>query len=79
MESDVDTRVSILRAEQPPSRTTLDREERLVKDGILRMGSLVESQIRGAVKALERRGGGGTRHRTSYCGENLENGHELAR
>ena len=52
MESELDTRVSVLRAEQPPSRTTLDREERLVKDGILRMGSLVESQIRGAVKAL---------------------------
>ena len=55
MESELDTRVSVLRAEQPPSRTTLDREERLVKDGILRMGSLVESQIRGAVKALAQR------------------------
>ena len=55
MESDLDTRVSIVRAEQPPSRTTLDREERLVKDGILRMGSLVEAQIRGAVKSLAER------------------------
>jgi phosphate transport system protein len=55
MESELDTRVSILRAEQPPSRTTLDREERLVKDGILRMGSLVETQIRDSVRAMAER------------------------
>ena len=34
------------------SRLVLDREERLVKDGILRMGSLVEAQIRGGVASL---------------------------
>lgn len=55
MEQELETRVSVLRAEQPPSRTTLDREERLVKDGILRMGSLVESQIRDAVTAVAER------------------------
>ena len=38
--------------EQTRSRAGLDRDERLVKDGILRMGSLVESQIRDAVRAL---------------------------
>jgi len=48
-------RMSILRAEQPGSRATLDREERVVKDGILRMGSLVESQIRDAVRAFAER------------------------
>ena len=36
-------------------RGALDRGERQVKDGILRMGSLVESQIRGGVGALARR------------------------
>lgn len=41
-----------LEALGPGSRSALDREERLVKDGILRMGSLVESQIRGGVRAL---------------------------
>jgi phosphate transport system protein len=55
MESELETRISTLRAEQPPSRTTLDREERVVKDGILRMGSLVESQIRDAVKSVAER------------------------
>ena len=48
----METRVSILRPEQPGSRATLDREERVVKDGILRMGSLVESQIRDAVRSV---------------------------
>lgn len=37
------------------SRGALDREERIVKDGILRMGSLVESQIRGGVASLVER------------------------
>ena len=40
-----------------PSRGTLDREERRIKDGILRMGSLVESQIRRAMAALVRADG----------------------
>ena len=52
MDAETGARVSILRAEQPGSRATLDREERVVKDGILRMGSLVESQIRDAVRAV---------------------------
>ena len=39
----------------PPSRIALDRDERLVKDGILRMGSLVESQIRDAIRAIVER------------------------
>jgi phosphate transport system protein len=34
------------------SRAGLDREERIVKDEILRMGSLVESQIRDALRAM---------------------------
>ena len=55
MEGDMDARVSLLRPELPKSRATLDREERLVKDGILRMGSLVESQIRDAVRAVSER------------------------
>src|SRR5689334_2695775 len=55
MEAESPTRVSILRPEQPGSRATLDREERVVKDGILRMGSLVEAQIRDAVRAVAER------------------------
>jgi phosphate transport system protein len=34
------------------SRSNLDREERLIKDSVLRMGSLVENQILAAVDAL---------------------------
>ena len=56
MDAETGTRVSILRSEQAGSRATLDREERVVKDGILRMGSLVESQIRDAVRAFAERG-----------------------
>jgi phosphate transport system protein len=55
MDAEPGARVSMLRAEQPGSRATLDREERVVKDGILRMGSLVESQIRDAVRAFAER------------------------
>ena len=40
------------RADLPGSRGALDRDERHVKDGILRMGSLVESQIRDAIRSL---------------------------
>ncbi|HEX7949462.1 MAG TPA: phosphate signaling complex protein PhoU [Candidatus Limnocylindrales bacterium] len=40
------------RFDQLKSRAGLDRDERLVKDGILRMGSLVEAQIRDAVKSV---------------------------
>ncbi len=55
MDAETGARVSILRPETPGSRATLDREERVVKDGILRMGSLVESQIRDAVRAVAER------------------------
>jgi phosphate transport system protein len=47
--------VVTLRPEPAGSRTALDREERLVKDGILRMGSLVESQIRDAIRSIVER------------------------
>ena len=39
----------------PPSRAALDRDERLVKDGILRMGSHVEQQIRDAIRSVVER------------------------
>ncbi len=39
-------------AAQPPHRLALDRGEREIKDEILRMGSLVEAQIRAAIAAL---------------------------
>ena len=41
-----------LRPDLARSRAALDRDERLVKDGILRMGSLVESQIRDSIRAF---------------------------
>ena len=41
--------VAAIRLDQVKSRAGLDRDERLVKDGILRMGSLVESQIHSGV------------------------------
>jgi phosphate transport system protein len=44
--------VSVIRTAPTPSRVALDRDERLVKDGILRMGSLVEAQIRDAIRAI---------------------------
>jgi phosphate transport system protein len=39
-------------AEAIRSRGALDRDERQVKDGILRMGSIVETQIRTAIRAF---------------------------
>jgi phosphate transport system protein len=36
----------------PARRDTLDREEELIKDSVLRMGSLVEEAIRGASRSL---------------------------
>jgi phosphate transport system protein len=53
METDMDQ--APIRLEQTKSRAGLDRDERLVKDGILRMGSLVEAQIRDAVRAVVER------------------------
>lgn len=48
--------MTVLRtAVAPPSRAALDRDERLVKDGILRMGSHVEQQIRDAIRAVVER------------------------
>lgn len=48
--------MTVLRpAVAPPSRVALDRDERIVKDAILRMGSLVESQIRDAIRAIVER------------------------
>ena len=45
--------MTVLRpAVAPASRVALDRDERVVKDAILRMGSLVESQIRDAIQAF---------------------------
>ena len=38
-----------------PSRPALDRDERDIKDHVLRMGALVEAQIRSAVRALRDR------------------------
>lgn len=51
----MDTTAGALRVEPAKSRAGLDRDERLVKDGILRMGSLVEAQIREAVRAVAER------------------------
>jgi len=45
------------RLDQGKSRAGLDHDERLVKDGILRMGSLVETQIRDSVRAIVERDG----------------------
>jgi phosphate transport system protein len=52
MDDPLDQSVTVLRAELIRSRAGLDREERVVKDEILRMGSLVESQIRDAIRAI---------------------------
>jgi phosphate transport system protein len=53
MEERNEPTMTVLRpAVAPASRVALDRDERLVKDGILRMGSLVESQIRDAILSI---------------------------
>jgi phosphate transport system protein len=52
MATDMEGGVAAVRLDQAKSRAGLDRDERQVKDGILRMGSLVEEQIRQAVRAL---------------------------
>ena len=48
----MDQGLAPLRIDPTKSRAGLDRDERLVKDGILRMGSLVEAQIRDAVQLV---------------------------
>jgi phosphate transport system protein len=55
MDSAREPSVIVLRPELTRSRAGLDREERFVKDEILRMGSLVESQIRDALRAMVER------------------------
>lgn len=55
MEETEPTMTVLRTAVAPPSRVALDRDERLVKDGILRMGSLVESQIRDAIRSVVER------------------------
>lgn len=50
--SDEPTMTVLRPAVAPASRVALDRDERIVKDSILRMGSLVESQIRDAIRAI---------------------------
>lgn len=56
MDEQVEANATVLRpAAAPPSRVALDRDERLVKDGILRMGSMVETQIRDAIRAIGER------------------------
>jgi phosphate transport system protein len=55
METEMDEGLAPIRIEQTKSRAGLDRDERLVKDGILRMGSLVEAQIRDAVQSVVQR------------------------
>jgi phosphate transport system protein len=56
MDESLEPTMTVLRTSvAPPSRIALDRDERLVKDGILRMGSLVESQIRDAIRSVVER------------------------
>jgi phosphate transport system protein len=47
--------VTTIRPDATRSRAGLDREERAVKDEILRMGSLVEAQIRDAIRSVVER------------------------
>jgi phosphate transport system protein len=55
MEGHVEPAIAAPGMDAARSRGALDRDERHVKDGILRMGSLVELQIRGAIRALVQR------------------------
>jgi len=48
----VQDQASALLAERQPARATLDRGQREIKDGVLRMGVLVEDQILAALEAL---------------------------
>lgn len=52
---DTTSSAGAIRVDQTRSRAGLDRDERFVKDGILRMGSLVEGQIREAVRSVAER------------------------
>ena len=55
MESSVEPAIAALGVDGTRSRGALDRDERHVKDGILRMGSLVEIQIRDALRSVVQR------------------------
>lgn len=57
MEGHVEPAIAAAAPDSARSRGALDRDERHVKDGILRMGSLVELQIRDAIRALVQRDG----------------------
>lgn len=50
--AEVDRAMTAIRPDVAKSRTGLDRDEQRVKDSILRMASLVETQIRMAIRAL---------------------------
>jgi phosphate transport system protein len=52
MDESVEQPLVAVRVETTRSRGALDRDEQQVKDGILRMGSLVETQIRSAIRSL---------------------------
>lgn len=54
MDEQIDT-LTLARPDLNRSRLGLDRDERHVKDGILRMGSMVEAQIRDAIRAMSER------------------------
>ena len=55
MDESMEPTVVTLRPDLARSRAGLDRDERAVKDEILRMGSLVESQIRDAIRSVVER------------------------
>ena len=55
MDESMEPTVVTLRPDLTHSRAGLDRDERAVKDEILRMGSLVEAQIRDAIRSLVER------------------------
>ncbi len=55
MDESMEPTVTVLRPDVTRSRAGLDREERAVKDEILRMGSLVEAQIRDAIRSVVER------------------------
>ena len=50
----VQDQASALLAERQPARASLDRGQRAIKEGVLRMGVLVEDQILAALEALIR-------------------------
>jgi len=55
MDESLEPTLTLHRPDPGRSRAGLDRDERHVKDQVLRMASLVEQQIRAAIRALEER------------------------